>query len=73
MIPTAEQKEKRRRQKEDEQTFADSPDFEDPGEKAWPMQHVQSVPRTPTAASQPFTPRTLAFQTLDRKLPLRHN
>lgn len=33
-------------------------------EREWEMKNV-------SAAKQPFTPRTLAFNTLDRKLPLR--
>ena len=33
--------------------------------KDWEMQNM----KTPTAATTPFTPRTQAFYTLDRKLP----
>lgn len=37
-------------------------------EKEWEMNGLQ---RPPPASAQPFTPRTLAFKTLDRNLPLR--
>jgi len=47
-------------------------------DKVWEMQGLRSpttpgVPRTPasTFTHTPFTPRTQAFNTLDRKLPLR--
>jgi hypothetical protein len=37
---------------------------------AWEMQSIPPTPRTGGFA--PFTPRTMAFNTLERKLPLRH-
>lgn len=37
--------------------------------KPWEMQSI----KTPTVQASPFTPRTTAFQTLDRQLPLRSN
>lgn len=43
------------------------------GKEARPseIQNINSVPATPR--NQPYTPRTMAFQTLDRRLPLRQN
>ncbi|KAH8682405.1 hypothetical protein BX600DRAFT_448486 [Xylariales sp. PMI_506] len=38
------------------------------GDKQWEM---HGVPQTPRTATMPYTPRTMAFKTLDRKLPLR--
>jgi len=70
IIPTKDQKAKRAAKIED-RALAGSPNSEVSGEhKPWEM---KNIPRTPTAAgAQPFTPRTLAFNTLDRKLPLRY-
>lgn len=64
-IPTASQKASRKMDVDDLQD--DSPTSES-SDRRWEM---STVPRTPNAAKQPFTPRTLAFNTLDRKLPLR--
>jgi len=69
MFPSKEQREKRRAAREEMSRLEGSPISDGPGEKAWEMRNVP--PRTPTALRQPFTPRTLAFNTLDRKLPLR--
>jgi hypothetical protein len=52
---------------EDCRALDDSP-ASDRGEKAWEM---GNYPRSPMVANPPFTPRTMAFNTLDRKLPLR--
>ncbi|KFY42633.1 hypothetical protein V494_02331 [Pseudogymnoascus sp. VKM F-4513 (FW-928)] len=63
MIPTEEAKEARKAKKAAEK---DSP-YPDAGEKLWELRNIQ----TPAPAFQPYTPRTLAFNTLDRQLPLR--
>jgi len=42
-----------------------SPTSENSGEQNWEMKSV------PKPAVTPYTPRTLAFNTLDRQLPLR--
>ena len=50
----------------------DEDEFPEPKtSKTWEMQSMKS-PTTPYA-SMPFTPRTQAFYTLDRTLPLRQN
>lgn len=36
--------------------------------KVWEM---SAIPPTPRTATMPYTPRTMAFNTLDRQLPLR--
>lgn len=64
-IPSAELKAARKMEVDDLQ--GDSP-ISDNQDRRWEM---SAVPRTPNTAKQPFTPRTLAFNTLDRKLPLR--
>ncbi|KFY26062.1 hypothetical protein V491_01480 [Pseudogymnoascus sp. VKM F-3775] len=64
MIPTEEMKEARKLKKEEE---AQSPYPENAGEKLWELRNMQ----TPAPTFQPYTPRTLAFNTLDRQLPLR--
>ncbi|KAK3393848.1 hypothetical protein B0H63DRAFT_444055 [Podospora didyma] len=51
-----------------ENDFDDDSDDDNVGGKQWEMQ--PQPPMTPRTV--PFTPRTLAFNTLDRKLPLRH-
>jgi len=43
----------------------DSPVSDSKSDKEWEMQRVQATPKVP------YTPRTLAFNTLDRQLPLR--
>lgn len=37
-------------------------------DKSWEM---HGIPQTPRTGTVPFTPRTMAFNTLERKLPLR--
>jgi len=74
MFPSKIQREKRRAAREELARLEALPasglsTSDGAGEKAWEMGNVP--PRTPTALRQPFTPRTLAFNTLDRKLPLR--
>jgi len=49
----------------DEMQLKGSPTSEDNSDKEWEMGRVRANPKTP------FTPRTLAFNTLDRQLPLR--
>jgi hypothetical protein len=71
MIPTKEQLEERKAEKEDRLAhipvgMRGSPASETSQEKPWEM---GSVPRA--SMRQPYTPRTLAFNTLDRQLPLR--
>lgn len=46
----------------------DDDDYTPSKERAWEMNPIPSTPRTGT---MPFTPRTQAFNTLERKLPLR--
>jgi hypothetical protein len=45
--------------------------------KTWEMTSMSGangkMPASPTVMVQPYTPRTLAFHHLDRKLPLRHS
>jgi len=65
LIPTKEQREA---QKTEVDELNDSPSSAHSGEKLWEM---RSVPGTASTMKQPFTPRTLAFHTLDRQLPLR--
>lgn len=36
-----------------------------------PSWEMHGIPRTPRTATLPYTPRTMAFNTLERKLPLR--
>jgi hypothetical protein len=43
----------------------DSPLSDKNSDKEWEMQRVKATPKVP------YTPRTLAFNTLDRQLPLR--
>jgi len=66
-IPTTAMREAR---KTDVDELNESPSSAHSGEKLWEM---KAVPRTATFTKQPFTPRTLAFNTLDRQLPLRDN
>lgn len=63
MFPTKAMKEARKIKKEEEM----SPSAEHAGEKLWELRDMAQ----PTPAFQPYTPRTLAFNTLDRQLPLR--
>jgi hypothetical protein len=41
----------------------------DNSDREWEMKRV--LPTTNATPAQPYTPRTLAFNTLDRQLPLR--
>jgi len=65
MVPTKAMREARKTPVDDLEI---SPSSDNSGEKLWEM---KSVPRTPASFKQPYTPRTLAFNTLDRQLPLR--
>jgi len=65
MIPT---KAMRIARKTDVDELETSPSSNTSGEKLWEM---KAVPRTASSMKQPYTPRTLAFNTLDRQLPLR--
>jgi hypothetical protein len=38
------------------------------GSNRW---ELNNLPKTPRTVTVPYTPRTMAFNTLDRKLPLR--
>jgi hypothetical protein len=46
----------------------DSPNSEGNLDRPWEM---KNLPPTTEALKQPFTPRTMAFKSLDRQLPLR--
>ncbi|KFX97132.1 hypothetical protein O988_05013 [Pseudogymnoascus sp. VKM F-3808] len=65
MFPTKEAKEARKNAKEEEMSSPSSP--ENTREKLWELRNMQQ----PAPTFQPYTPRTLAFNTLDRQLPLR--
>jgi hypothetical protein len=65
MIPTAEQKAAHGVEVDDMQMTKDSPASERSNDKEWELKPV------PKQQPTPFTPRTLAFNTLDRQLPLR--
>jgi len=65
LIPTKAQREARKVELDE---FNESPSSDHSGEKLWEM---KSVPGVASSVKQPFTPRTLAFNTLDRQLPLR--
>lgn len=62
MWPTAEMRAAAKLGMDDMQ---DSPSSERGSDKEWEMKAV------PRAQAVPYTPRTLAFNTLDRQLPLR--
>jgi len=66
MIPTAAMRAADKVEIDDMQATKGSP-TSDNSDKAWEM---KSVPQKATPAQQ-YTPRTLAFNTLDRQLPLR--
>ncbi|KAH9892972.1 hypothetical protein F4778DRAFT_302837 [Xylariomycetidae sp. FL2044] len=57
---------------EDRKSDVDSDDDSSPSylkkDRSWEMQGIPPTPRTGTV---PFTPRTMAFNTLERKLPFR--
>ena len=66
LIPTAAQRASQRLEVDDMQTKG-SP-TSDKSDRVWEM---KSVPRPQATPRTPYTPRTLAFNTLDRQLPLR--
>jgi len=68
VIPTKEQREANKTGIDE--LNKDSPSSEHSGEKSW---ETTSVSSTESTMKHPFTPRTLAFNTLERKLPLRAN
>jgi hypothetical protein len=68
MWPTAEQRANHKIEVDDMQMTKDSPISNSSNDKVWEMKNVPSMPKTQPV---PFTPRTLAFNTLDRQLPLR--
>lgn len=65
LIPTAAQRAASKVEFDDMQMSADSP-VSDTSKKEWEMTSV-----TRPVNTVPYTPRTLAFNTLDRQLPLR--
>jgi hypothetical protein len=65
LLPTAADK---RMTGEDSDDDQGSPTHLTQKDKGWEM---HGIPRTPRTATIPYTPRTMAFNTLDRKLPLR--
>jgi len=68
LIPTAAQRAANKIDVDDMQTTKHSPLSDKDSDREWEMKKVPSVAATP---AQPYTPRTLAFNTLDRQLPLR--
>jgi hypothetical protein len=66
LIPTAEERAANKMEIDDMQV-KHSP-MSDNSEREWEMKKFPKVQATP---AQPYTPRTLAFNTLDRQLPLR--
>jgi len=65
MIPTAEQKAAHKIEVDDMQMDKDSPVSSHSSDKNWELKPVPRIQQIP------YTPRTLAFNTLDRQLPLR--
>ncbi|KXJ91292.1 hypothetical protein Micbo1qcDRAFT_233821 [Microdochium bolleyi] len=49
----------------------DSPSYGKGGAASSKVWEMSAIPPTPRTATMPYTPRTMAFNTLDRKLPLR--
>ncbi|KAK7985018.1 hypothetical protein PG996_005742 [Apiospora saccharicola] len=68
MLPT--DKKKGFYESDDEEESPSGPSAAQKGNSHWEMHGVPPTPRTGGVA-QPFTPRTTAFNTLERKLPLR--
>lgn len=69
LIPTAAQRAASKVQYDEDQVSKDSPTSDHSvRNRQWEMKSVPSVRATPVV---PYTPRTLAFNTLDRQLPLR--
>lgn len=66
LIPTAAQRTANKIAIDDMQT-KHSP-LSETSDKEWEMKRMNVAPTTP---AHPYTPRTLAFNTLDRQLPLR--
>lgn len=66
LYPTAAERAQDKLELDDMQ--GDSPASER-GEREWEMKNIDTG--AAVGNKQPFTPRTLAFNTLDRKLPLR--
>lgn len=64
MIPTAAMRASSKLEVDDMQG---SPTSDNGSDRQWEMKRVAATPKTP------YTPRTLAFNTLDRQLPLRQN
>jgi len=68
MIPSAAEREANKVEVDDMQMVRDgSPVSAHASDKDWEMKTVPKVQTTQV----PYTPRTLAFNTLDRQLPLR--
>lgn len=69
LIPTAAQRAASKIEYDEDQVSKDSPtsDHSDRN-RQWEMKSVATARATPVV---PYTPRTLAFNTLDRQLPLR--
>jgi len=63
--PTASQRAAHKVEVDDMQMTKDSPVSDRSNDRVWEMKNV------PKTQPTPFTPRTLAFNTLDRQLPLR--
>jgi len=62
--------------KADKKPVINDSDDEDEGSPTYLKQkgsswEMHGIPRTPRTATVPYTPRTMAFNTLERKLPLR--
>lgn len=70
LYPTAAERAQDKLELDDMQGEGDSPAAsERGGEREWEMKNIETG--AAVGNKQPFTPRTLAFNTLDRKLPLR--
>ncbi|KAI0126519.1 hypothetical protein BJ170DRAFT_409573 [Xylariales sp. AK1849] len=67
MLPNERDKRSRDLDSDDEEH---SPASLGKNEQKWEM---HGIPQTPRTATLPYTPRTMAFNTLERKLPLRSN
>ncbi len=70
LIPTAAQRANDKIPIDDMQS-KDSPSSDKASDKEWELKPVPKF--TAATPMQPYTPRTLAFNTLDRQLPLRDN
>lgn len=65
MIPSAAERAASKVDVDDMQMTKGSPVSDNNSDKEWEMKNVPKQPAVP------YTPRTLAFNTLDRQLPLR--